>query len=133
MHDDPRRSHYRQLTRAQQREMMTRTWGSLIPLLVVPYSFFAVDDSLTSSVLLSIGTGSSTLIMALQDYIHFRIKGEWLEPRFSTPLVVAGAVAMLTQVVIYFAGVQGFYYIPLQFIVMAMFIHCGLREWKRWF
>ncbi len=122
-----------QLTRAQQRELMTRTWGSLIPLLVIPYVIFAVDDSLTSSVLLSLATGSSTLIMALQDYIHFRIKGEWLTPRFSTPLVIAGATAMLTQVIIYAAGVRGIYYIPLQLIVMVMFIHCGLREWKRWF
>jgi len=93
---------------------------------------WAVEDTLLSSILLSLATGTSTLIAALLDYIRFRIKGEWITPRLSTALITAGALAMLMQVAIYAAGVRGIYYLPLQLIVMVMFIHCGLREWKRW-
>lgn len=114
------------------KEFTWRALSSAIPLFCIPAILLLVEDALTSSVMLSIATGSSTLILAVQDVLHYRVKGEHLLPRLSMPLITAGALAMLAQVMLFSQGVRGWYYIVLQAIVMIMFIHSAVREWKRW-
>lgn len=114
------------------KEFTWRAASSGIPLLCIPAIMILVDDGLTSSVMLSVATGASTLILAIQDYLHHKVKGDWLTPRLSTPLVIGGALAMLVQIILFVSGIRGWYYVPLQVVVMAMFVHSAVREWKRW-